>query len=72
MLSISQRRRIVKLIPKKDADLKVEVMAEAIRKRKEIVGITVKGKKEIKLSQYADDTTLILDGSEQSVNIRKL
>ena len=41
-------------------------MAEAIRKRKEIVGITVNGK-EIKLSQYADDTALILDGSEQSV-----
>ena len=41
-------------------------MAEAIRKRKEIVGIIVNGK-EIKLSQYADDTTLILDGSEQSV-----
>ena len=36
-------------------------MAEAIRKRKEIVGIIVNGK-EIKLSQYADDTTLILDG----------
>ena len=44
----------------------MEVIAEAIRKRKEIVGITVNGK-EIKLSQYADDTTLILDGSEQSV-----
>jgi len=41
-------------------------MAEEIRKRKEIAGITVNGK-EIKLSQYADDTTLILDGSEQSV-----
>ena len=46
--------------------LSVEVMAEGIRKRKEIVGIIVNGK-EIKLSQYADDTTLILDGSEQSV-----
>ena len=46
--------------------LSVEVMAEAIRKRKEIVGTIVNGK-EIKLSQYADDTTLILDGSEQSV-----
>ena len=46
--------------------LSVEVMAEAIRRRKEIVGIIVNGK-EIKLSQYADDTTLILDGSEQSV-----
>ena len=36
-------------------------MAEAIR-----IGVTVNGK-EIKLSQYPDDTTLILDGSEQSV-----
>ena len=32
---------------------------------KEICGINVNGK-EIKLSQYADDTTLILDGSEKS------
>ena len=40
--------------------------AVAIRKRKEIVAITVNGK-EIELSQYADDTTFILDGSDQSV-----
>ena len=33
--------------------------------KKEIRGIRVKDK-EIKLSQYADDTTLILDGSEES------
>ena len=32
--------------------------------KKEIRGITVKDK-EIKLSQYGDDTTLILDGSEE-------
>ena len=37
-------------------------------KKKEIRGITVKDK-EIKLSQSADDTTLILDGSEESLKI---
>ena len=37
-----------------------------MRQKKEIRGITVKDK-EIKLSQYADDTTLILDGSEESL-----
>lgn len=42
--------------------LSVEVMAEAFRKNEKIRGITVKAKN-IKLSQYADDTTLILDGS---------
>ena len=46
--------------------LSVEVLANAIRQKKEIRGITVKDK-EIKLSQYADDTTLILDGSEESL-----
>ena len=42
--------------------LPVERLADAIRQNKEICGINVNGK-EIKLSQYADDTTLILDGS---------
>ena len=46
--------------------LSVEVLANTIREKKEIRGITVKDK-EIKLSQYADDTTLILDGSEESL-----
>ena len=45
--------------------LSVEVLANAICQKKEICGITVKDK-EIKLSQYADDTTLILDGSKES------
>ena len=36
------------------------------KRKKEIRGITVKDK-EIKLSQYTDDTTLILDGSEESL-----
>ena len=45
--------------------LSVEILADAIRQKKEIRGITLKGK-EIKLSQYTDDTTLILDGSENS------
>ena len=44
----------------------VEVLANAVREKKEIRGITVKDK-EIKLCQYADDTTLILDGSEESL-----
>ena len=46
--------------------LSVEVLANAIRQKKEIRGITVKDK-EIKLSQYADDTTLVLDGCEESL-----
>ena len=46
--------------------LSIEVLANAIREKKEIRGITVKDK-EIKLSQYADDTTLILDGSKESL-----
>ena len=46
--------------------LSVEVLANAICQKKEIHGITVKDK-EIKLSQYADDTTFILDGSEESL-----
>jgi len=43
-----------------------EIVAENVRKTKEIRGLTVCGE-EIKLSQYADDTTLILDGSEESL-----
>ena len=41
----------------------VEVLASAIRSDNDIKGISV-NQKEIKLSQYADDTTLILDGSK--------
>lgn len=44
----------------------VEVLAEAVRKNNEIKGITVNGRELIKISQYADDTTLILDGSQKS------
>ena len=42
-----------------------EVLANEIRANKDIKGITVCGK-EIKISQYADDTTMILDGSKKS------
>ena len=45
--------------------LSVEVLAEAIRKKQKIKGIEINGN-EFKLSQYADDTTLILDGSKES------
>ena len=43
----------------------MEILAEAIRKNSEMKGITVTGRK-IKISQYADDTTLILDGHKRS------
>ena len=39
-----------------------EVLAKAGRKNENISGINVNDK-EIEISQYADDTTLILDGS---------
>ena len=42
-----------------------EVLANKIRENKDIKGITVRGN-EIKISQYADDTTMILDGSKKS------
>ena len=41
----------------------VEVLAEKIRNIKDIKGIFVH-QNEIKISQYADETTLILDGSK--------
>ena len=43
--------------------LSVEMLAKEIRKNRNINGIVVRNE-EIKLSQYADDTTLILDGRE--------
>ena len=46
--------------------LSAEVLATAIRKNTNIKGISVNDM-EIKLSQYADDTTLILDGSDESL-----
>ena len=42
-----------------------EVLANAIRNDNNIKGITVDGQ-EIEISLYADDTTLILDGSRAS------
>ena len=42
-------------------------LAKAIRKNADTKGLLVKDT-EIKLSQYADDTTLILDGSEKTLS----
>ena len=42
-----------------------EILGKMVRKNKEIKGISINGK-EYKLSQYADDTQLILDGTEKS------
>jgi len=44
---------------------RIEVLGNAIRRDEEIRGIKISGT-ECKLSQYADDTTMILDGSELS------
>ena len=46
--------------------LSVETLAKAIRESKNIKSILV-NQKEIKISQYADDTTLTLDGSKKSL-----
>ena len=46
--------------------LSVEVLGKAIRANNSIKGITVNNT-EIKLSQYADDTTLILNGNQDSL-----
>ena len=43
-----------------------EILGKMVRKNKDIKGIFINGK-EFKLSQYADDTQLILDGSEKSL-----
>ena len=44
----------------------VEILGNAIRNSDQIKGICVLDS-ECKISQYADDTTLILDGSEKSM-----
>jgi len=44
----------------------VEVLATAVRRDNEIEGISV-GNVECKISQFADDTTMILDGSQVSL-----
>ena len=44
-----------------------EVLANSVRKDENICGINI-ANAECKLSQYADDTTMILDGSELSLS----
>ena len=45
--------------------LRAEMLGSAVRRDTEIRGIKL-GNSECKLSQYADDTTMISDGSERS------
>ena len=47
--------------------LAVEILAKKIRSNSDIRGFLIK-ENEIKIGQYADDTTLILDGSEKSLS----
>lgn len=46
--------------------LGVKILAKTITKNKDIKGITI-SEQEVKISQYADDTTLVLDGSPTSL-----
>ena len=46
-----------------------EILGKMIRNNKDIKGIHINNK-EFKLSQYADDTQLLLDGSE--ISLKKL
>ena len=46
--------------------LAIEIMAESFRKYRKIKGIVINGT-EIELINHADDTTLVLDGSEESL-----
>ena len=46
--------------------LSAEILAKAVRKNNVIKGTCVNNE-EIKLSQYADDTTFILDGTKESL-----
>ena len=46
--------------------LAAEVLAKTVHNNKSIRGFSL-GNDEVKISQYADDTTLILDGSEKSL-----
>ena len=46
--------------------LRVEILGLIIRENKDIIGIYLFGK-EYRLLQYADDTTIMLDGSEISL-----
>ena len=43
------------------------ILAAKMRNCKEIKGIIIDGE-EFKMSQFADDTTLLLDGSNKSIN----
>lgn len=47
--------------------LSVEVLAKAVRNNVGITGFSLNNN-EIKISQYADDTTLILDGSKEALS----
>ena len=47
--------------------LSVEILAKALKRNRNVKGIYV-GQEEIKISQYADDTTLILNGSQASLS----
>ena len=48
-------------------NLAVEVLSTQINKSRQLNGINISPTKEIRISQYADDTILLLDGSNRSL-----
>ena len=47
----------------------MELLSQCIRRSKEIKGITIQENKEVKLSQYADDTTVLLSDVQSVFNL---
>ena len=48
-------------------NLAVSILTEQINNSKSLTGVKINNDHEIKISQYADDTILFLDGSERSI-----
>ena len=47
----------------------IELLAQSIRRSKDIKGINIQGNKEVKLSQYADDTTALVADVQSVSNL---
>ena len=49
-------------------NIAVEILAKQMNESSKLTGINISANTEIRISQYADDTILFLDGSERSLN----
>ena len=50
----------------------IELLAKSIRRSKEIKGIPIDGDNEVKLAQYADDTTVLLSDVQSVLKLLDL